>query len=111
MAEDQDKLKEELKALQQQVREDRKLISKAADALAEIDRGPTDLPDHIADVLAALRIRVEGKPRKSLDEVLSAAGEIRGSKPDLGDAIQDAEGKEKTDWPEIEDKPKEWPTL
>ncbi len=55
---------DEKKRLEQQVREDRKLIRKAEQTLAEIDRGP-GLSNEQADVLAALRIRLEGKPRKS----------------------------------------------
>ena len=55
------------------------LIRKAEAALAEIDR-TQGLIDRHADVLAALRIRIEGGPRRSLEELMSAAGEIRGKK-------------------------------
>ncbi len=55
------------------------LIKKAESALAEIDR-TTGLVDRHADVLAALRIRIEGGPRKSLEELLDATGDIRGKK-------------------------------
>lgn len=55
------------------------LIRKAADALAEIDR-TTGLDDRHADVLAALRIRIEGGPRKSLEELVRAAGDISGKR-------------------------------
>jgi hypothetical protein len=58
---------------------DLQLIKKAESALAEIDR-TQGLDDHHADVLAALRIRIEGGPRKSLEELMGAAGEIRGKK-------------------------------
>lgn len=97
---------QEIKRLQEQAREDRKLIQKAADTLAEIDRG-TGLADHQADVLAALRIRLEGKPRKSLEDLLSAAGDI-GAKKDLGDVLGSGEPKT-AEWPEIEDKKRDWP--
>lgn len=99
---------DELDRLRQQAKEDRKLIQRAADVLGEIDRGP-GLSGHHADVLAALRIRLEGKPRKSLDELISAAGEIS-SKKDLGDVLAPDEPKN-TDWPVIEEKKRDWPGL
>ena len=55
------------------------LIRKAEAVLGEIDR-TQGLIDRHADVLAALRIRIEGGPRKSLEELIDAAGEIRGRK-------------------------------
>jgi hypothetical protein len=58
---------------------DLELIRKAEAALAEIDR-TQGLDDRHADVLAALRIRIEGGPRKSLEELIDATGEIRGKK-------------------------------
>ena len=58
---------------------DLELIRKAEAVLAEIDR-TQGLIDRHADVLAALRIRIEGGPRKSLEELMDAAGEIRGRK-------------------------------
>lgn len=102
---DQEKELEELRA---QIRDDRKLIRKAADALAEIDRGP-GLTDEHADVLAALRIRLEGKKRASLEELLEAAGDIS-RKKDLTEVL-DAPAKSSKEWPVIEEKKKEWPGL
>jgi len=99
---------EEIKKLKQQAREDRKLFQKAADALAEIDRNQ-GLEDHHADVLASLRIRVEGKKRASLDELLTATGDISG-KRDLRDAVSSPD-KKTSDWPEIEEQRKDWPGL
>ncbi len=99
----------ELEALEQQARQDRKLLQKAAEALAEIDRNQ-GLDDHLADVLAALRIRVEGKRRASLDDLMSATGEISG-KRDLGDALGGSEKKGTRDWPEIRENKKDWPGL
>lgn len=55
------------------------LLKKAERALAEIDR-TQGLEDRHADVLAALRIRIEGGPRKSLEELMSSAGEIAGKR-------------------------------
>lgn len=100
---------EELQKLREQQRDDRKLIQKAADVLAEISRGP-GLEDHQAEVLAALRIRLEGKPRGSLEDLLSAAGDLSG-KGDLAEALGSAEKKDTSDWPTIEEKKPEWPGL
>ncbi|MGH2700372.1 MAG: hypothetical protein ACRDJ2_01200 [Actinomycetota bacterium] len=99
----------ELEELRLRAREDRKLFQKAADALAEIDRNQ-GLDDHHADVLAALRIRVEGKKRASLDELISATGEIAG-KRDLGDVLGSSGPKKTSEWPEVEENKKDWPGL
>jgi hypothetical protein len=102
---------DELEALKKQAKDDRKLFQKAERALAEIDRS-AGLTNEQADVLAALRIRIEGKPRGSLEDLLSVAGDISG-KRDLGAALDDAEAKPTTpdDWPEVTDKKKDWPGL
>ncbi|HYN37348.1 MAG TPA: hypothetical protein VEV82_10280 [Actinomycetota bacterium] len=97
---------EELNRLRDQARSDRKLIQKAAEALAEIDRNHGLIDPHI-EVLTALRIRVEGKERASLDELLTTTGDISGKK-DLGDAL--GSKKSESDWPTIEEKKKDWPT-
>src|SRR5688572_23046482 len=99
---------EEINRLKAQEKEDRKLIQKAAEVLGEIDRGP-GLSGHQADVLAALRIRIEGKPRGSLEDLISSVGEIS-SKKDLGDILAPDEPKD-TEWPVIEEKKKDWPGL
>ena len=65
------------------------LIRKAEAVLAEIDR-TAGLIDKHADVLAALRIRLEGGPRKSLEELLDAAGDIRGKGKKAGRARREA---------------------
>ena len=99
---------DEKKRLEEQVREDRKLIRRAEQALAEIDRGP-GLSDEQADVLAALRIRLEGKPRKSLDDLLTAAGDISGKKKSLEDLVGGGEEGPAGDWPVVEEKKRDWP--
>ncbi len=99
---------DELERLREQAKEDRKLIQRAANVLGEIDRGP-GLSGPQADVLAALRIRLEGKPRGSLEDLISAAGEIS-SKKDLGDVLAPEEPKN-VDWPVIEEKKRDWPGL
>ncbi len=100
---------DELQRLKAQAKEDRKLIRRAEQTLAEIDRGP-GLSDEHADVLAALRIRLEGKERKSLDELLTAAGDI-GGKSKLDEVLTKPPEKKTGDWPVIEEKKKDWPGL
>ena len=102
-------LEVEIKALKGDIKADRKLIQQAADALAEIDRGP-GLIDRHAEVLVALRIRLEGKPRAKLEDLLSAAGDI-GAKKDLRDVLSGAEEPAKTEWPEVQEKKRDWPSL
>jgi hypothetical protein len=99
--------KDELKELQEQANKDRKLIRKAADTLAEIDRNE-GLSDEHADVLTALRIRLEGKKRASLDELLTVTKDISGKK-DLGDVLSGADEKSTGGWPAVEEKKRDWP--
>lgn len=100
---------DELAALRKQEREDKKLIRRAADALAQIDRG-AGLDDEHADVLAALRIRLEGKPRASLEDLMSTVGDITGKK-DLGSVLESGTEPQKTEWPVVEEKKRDWPGL
>ena len=99
----------ELARLRAQAKEDRKLIADAAQVLGEIDRGPGLSGEH-ADVLAALRIRLEGKPRAKLEDLLSAAGDIS-AKKDLADVLGGGDDEPKSDWPVIEGKKRDWPGL
>ena len=71
-----DQAKGDLERLQ---KADLELLRKAERALSEIDR-TSGLVDRHADVLAALRIRIEGGPRASLEELLEAAGDIEGKR-------------------------------
>jgi hypothetical protein len=98
---------DELKRLRDQARRDRKLFERAALALAEIDRN-TGLSTEQADVLAALRIRVEGRERASLEDLLSAAGDA-GSRR-LEDALP-GEDEPDSDWPTVTEKKRDWPGL
>jgi hypothetical protein len=88
------------KAQKEQERQDREydlaLLKKAEAALAEIDRNAGLINRH-ADVLAALRIRIEGGPRKSLEDLMTAAGEIRGKKDELAKRLKAEESKKKGD--------------
>lgn len=81
-------------------------MRRAADALAEIDRN-SGLSDEHADVLAALRIRIEGKNRTSLEDLLTSAGDISG-KRDLGDVLGAGEPGS-TDWPDVTEPRRDWP--
>ena len=83
-------------------------MRRAAEALAEIDRG-SGLSDAHADVLTALRIRLEGRRRASLEDLLSAAGDVGGRKG-LDDALSQGEGAE-SDWPDVQEKKRDWPGL
>ena len=78
-------------------RADLDLIRKAEAVLAEIDR-TQGLIDRHADVLAALRIRLEGGPRKSLEELMSAAGDIKGKKSaELDEKLKHEEARKSGD--------------
>jgi hypothetical protein len=86
---------------------DEALLRRAEATLAEIDRNQ-GLSDEHAEVLAALRLRIDGAPRKSLDDVLRAAGTIKGkrslddpppppAKASFEDALKKASSKK--EWP------------
>jgi hypothetical protein len=96
----------ELQRLRKQAREDRGLVRRAAEALAQIDRSQ-GLSDEHADVLAALRIRLEGKPRASLEDLLGAAGDV-GAARRLDEALAGGE-KSSSEWPAIEESKRDWP--
>jgi predicted nucleic acid-binding Zn-ribbon protein len=72
------------------------LLRKAEAVLAEIDR-TSGLIDRHADVLAALRIRLEGGPRKSLEELMEAAGDIKGRSSQLDERLSEEATKPKDD--------------
>jgi hypothetical protein len=86
---------------------DEALLRRAEQVLAELDRNQGLIEEH-AEVLAAIRIRIDGAPRKSLDDVLRAAGSLKGkhslddplpppAKASLEDALKKASTKK--DWP------------
>lgn len=100
-------MSDEVESLRAQARNDRKLIDRAARALAEIDRSQ-GLSDEHADVLAALRIRLEGKERASLEDLLTATGDIAGKK-DLGQVLSEG-ASEPSEWPTVDEKGRDWPT-
>lgn len=55
------------------------LLRRAEEALAQIDR-EQGLDDRHAEVLAALRIRIFGAPKKTLDDAIHAAGDLKGKR-------------------------------
>ena len=82
------------------------LLRRAETVLAEIDRNQ-GLSDEQAEVLAAIRIRIYGAPRRSLDDVLRAAGDLKG-KRSLDDPVpprapvkkaKQKKASAKKDWP------------
>jgi len=86
---------------------DEPLLRQAEQVLSEIDR-TSGLIDEHAEVLAALRIRIYGAPKKTLEEVLKAAGDIRGKRaledleaPKQEGSLEDAfkQPEKKSDWP------------
>jgi hypothetical protein len=93
--------------------DDEELLAKAEEALTEIKMSQ-GLSDHHASVLAALRIRLKGSAGQSLDELLSAAGDV-GPDDRLGDEIEKAAAA-KAGNPSLDDlltqkKPKpDWPS-
>ena len=98
---------DDIKRLNKQVRDDLALIKRAEQALAEIDRSQ-GITNRQADVLAALRIRIEGKERAKLEDLLSAAGDIS-AKKDLGDVLGGEKDSGPKAWPETPEKKRDWP--
>lgn len=66
---------DETEELRRRAREDDKLLRRAEKALTEI-KVAQGLADEHASVLAALRIRLKGDPGKSLEDLLTAAGDL-----------------------------------
>ena len=99
---------DEIKQLREQSRRDRKLLRHVEQALGEINR-TTGLTDEQTDVLAAVRIRLEGKDRGSLDDLLSAAGDLSRDR-DLSDVLGTEESGGR-DWPEVKEESRDWPGL
>jgi hypothetical protein len=61
--------------IERRLRDDEKLLRRTEKALTEI-KVAQGLSDEHASVLAALRIRLKGDPGKSLEELLTAAGDL-----------------------------------
>jgi hypothetical protein len=71
-------------------REDERLLRRAEKALTQI-KVAQGLSEEHASVLAALRIRLKGDPGRSLEDLLTAAGDLESGRLDalLGDASSD----------------------
>jgi hypothetical protein len=98
--------------LEQRARDDERLLRRAEKALTEVKvaQGLTD--DH-ASVLAALRIRLKGDPGKSLEDLISAAGDLEPG-TQLNALLSDSSEKSKRSLDDVlstKPKPKpEWPS-
>lgn len=68
--------------------EDERLLRRAEKALSQI-KFAQGLSDEHASVLAALRIRLKGDPGKSLEDLLTAAGDL--GSPGLDDLLERSE--------------------
>jgi hypothetical protein len=97
-------------ALRQRLAEDEKLLRRAEKVLTEIKVAQGLSEDH-AGVLAALRIRLKGDAGKSLEDLITAAGDLSG--PELEDLLDRGEPKKKRTLDDVlSEKPKpkpEWP--
>jgi hypothetical protein len=97
--------------LRSRIAEDERLLRRAEEALTEI-KVSGGLADKHASVLAALRIRLKGDAGKSLDDLLTAAGDLGtgsklddllGGEPKLKRSLDDVltqRPKPKPEWPE-----------
>lgn len=87
--------------------DDEAFLKRAEEVLTQIDR-EHGLDDEHLEFLAALRIRIFGAPRKTLDDVMKAAGEMKGRVQ-----LEELEPPRKTtsleDVLKKEPPPKEWP--
>lgn len=98
---------------------DEQLLRQAEQALGEIDRTAGLIDEH-AEVLAALRIRIYGAGRKTLEQVLKAAGDIKGKRsledleaPRAAGSLEDAFklAGTRSEWPKEKPGPKPELTL
>ena len=96
--------------MRQRSREDEKLLRRAEKALSEI-KVAGGLSDPHASVLAALRIRLKGDPGKSLEDLLTAAGDLGG--PELNALLTEPERPKRSLDDVLAEKPKprrDWPS-
>ena len=100
---------DEVQQLRRRIREDEKLLRRTEQALVEI-KVANGLSEKHASVLAAIRIRLKGDPGKSLEDVLSAAGDLGG--PELDELMRE-EPEKKGSLDDLLSRPKpkpEWPS-
>jgi hypothetical protein len=97
-------------ALRQRLGDDEKLLRRAEKALTEIKVAQGLSEDH-AGVLAALRIRLKGDAGKSLEDLITAAGDLGG--PELEDLLEQGPKPKRSLDDILTQKPKpkpEWPS-
>lgn len=87
--------------------DDELLLRRAEQVLSELNRTAGLIDEH-AEVLAALRIRIYGSRKKTLEDVLRAAGDIRG-KRSLEDLEAPPPAGSLEDAFKLPDKKLEWP--
>jgi len=95
--------------LRERLREDEKLLRRTEKALTEI-KVAQGLSEPHASVLAALRIRLKGDAGGSLEDLLTAAGDL--GRPALGDLLSAGEKPKRSLDDVLAEKPKpkrEWP--
>ena len=102
---------EDLERLRRQISDDERLLRRAEKALTEI-KVAQGLADEQASVLAALRIRLRGDPGKSLEDLLTAAGDLAPGR--LESMLEAGPAKEKRSLDDVlsqKPKPKpDWPS-
>lgn len=89
--------------------DDEKLLREAEQALTQIDRSQ-GLNDEHADVLAALRLRIYGAPKQTLDDALKAAGDMKGKVSLEEVEVPEKEGPSLDDALKKPPKRVEWPS-
>lgn len=95
--------------VRERAREDDKLLRRAEKALTEI-KVAQGLSEQHASVLAALRIRLKGDAGSSLEDLLTAAGDL--GKPGLEDLLTVGEKPKRSLDDVLAEKPKpkpDWP--
>ncbi len=95
--------------LRERAREDEKLLRRAEKALTEI-KVAQGLSEPHASVLAALRIRLKGDAGGSLEDLLTAAGDL--GRPGLEDLLSAGETRKRSLDDVLAEKPKpkpDWP--
>jgi hypothetical protein len=100
----------DVEALRQRLGDDEKLLRRAEKALTEIKVAQGLSEDH-AGVLAALRIRLKGDAGKSLEDLITAAGDLGG--PELEDLLEQGPKPKRSLDDILTQKPKpkpEWPS-
>jgi hypothetical protein len=100
----------EVEDLRARLKADERLLRRAEKAFTEI-KVAQGLSEEHAAVLAALRIRLKGDPGKSLEDLITAAGDLGGPQLDELLSKEDKPGRSLDDLFGQKPKPKpEWPS-